>query len=164
MNETTDTSQVMSFDTMGIQACQRNRYPLLFVDQIVEAVPGKSARGVKCFTYNEWFFPAHFDDEPNVPGFILVECLVQTFIMSFLCIDEYKGKKTNFVSIDNVKFKRKVVPGDRLEVEATLDHFKRGIAKGHAESYIDQELVCQADFVVTIPDVLDGFRPKSSRA
>lgn len=164
MNETKDTSQVMSFDTMGIQACQRNRYPLLFVDQIVEAVPGKSARGVKCFTYNEWFFPAHFDDEPNVPGFILVECLVQTFIMSFLCIDEYKGKKTNFVSIDNVKFKRKVVPGDRLEVDATLDHFKRGIAKGHAESYIDQELVCQADFVVTIPDVLDGFRPKSSRA
>ena len=74
----------LTFDLVGIKKCQRNRHPLLFVDQITEAIPGKSANGIKCFSYNEWFFPAHFDDEPNVPGFIQVECLVQTFIMSFL--------------------------------------------------------------------------------
>ena len=144
---------------MGIQECQRNRYPLLFVDQITEAIPGKSAQGIKCFSYNEWFFPAHFDDEPNVPGFIQLECLVQTFIMSFLCIEEYRGKKTNFVSIDKVKFKRKIVPGERLDIKATLDLFKRGIARGHAVSFVDGKPACSAELVVTVPDVLDSFKP-----
>ncbi|MBT5421068.1 MAG: beta-hydroxyacyl-ACP dehydratase, partial [Candidatus Cloacimonetes bacterium] len=77
-----NSEESLSFDVMGIQECQRNRYPLLFIDQITKAIPGKSANGLKSFTYNEWFFPAHFDDEPNVPGFIQVECLVQTFLMS----------------------------------------------------------------------------------
>ena len=82
-------SEKISFDIIGIQECQRNRHPLLFVDQIKEAIPGKSAIGIKCFSFNEWFFPAHFDDEPNVPGFIQVECLVQTFIMTFLMFQSY---------------------------------------------------------------------------
>ena len=155
-----ENSKSLSFDLMGIQKCQRNRYPLLFVDQITEAIPGKSAQGIKCFSYNEWFFPAHFDDEPNVPGFIQVECLVQTFIMSFLCIDEYRGMKTNFVSIDKVKFKRKIVPGERLDIEATLDSFKRGIAKGHSTSFVNGEVACSAEFVVIVPDAFNSFVPK----
>ena len=158
-----ENSKSLSFDLMGIQKCQRNRYPLLFVDQITEAIPGKSAQGIKCFSYNEWFFPAHFDDEPNVPGFIQLECLVQTFIMSFLCIEEYRGKKTNFVSIDKVKFKRKIVPGERLDIEATLDLFKRGIARGHAISFVSGEPACSAELVVTVPDILDSFKPQKDR-
>ena len=158
-----ENSKALSFDLMGIQECQRNRYPLLFVDQIIEAIPGKSARGIKCFSYNEWFFPAHFDDDPNVPGFIQVECLVQTFIMSFLCMEEHRGKKTNFVSLNNVKFRRKIIPGERLDIEATLDSFKRGIAKGGAVSFVSKEPACSAELVVTLPDVLDGFKPKSNK-
>jgi len=153
------TNSILSFDSIGIQECQRNRYPLLFVDRIDEAVPGKRAKGIKCFTYNEWFFPPHFDDEPNVPGFIQIECLVQTFIMSFLCIDENKGKKTNFASINNVKFKRKIVPGDQLTIHATLESFKRGIAKGYAESFVNEEPACSAEFVVTLPDLFSTFKP-----
>jgi 3-hydroxyacyl-[acyl-carrier-protein] dehydratase len=164
MNEASDGVAAFSFDNAGIQACQRNRYPLLFVDRIIEALPGKSAHGIKLFTFNEWFFPAHFDDEPNVPGFIQVECLVQTFIMSFLCIDEYRGKKTSFASIDNVKFRRKIVPGDTLDIFATLDSFKRGIASGRATSFVGQEPACEANFVVTIPDVLSGLTPSATRS
>ena len=81
---------------------QRNRYPVLLIDKIIDLVPGESAIGVKCFTYNEWFFPGHFDDEPNVPGFVQIETLVQTFILTFLCQDEFAGMKTNFVSINNI--------------------------------------------------------------
>lgn len=51
-------------------------------------------------------FPGHFDDDPNVPGFVQIESLVQTFIMTFLCMDEYKGMKTNFVSVNNTRFKK----------------------------------------------------------
>lgn len=154
-----DKDVKLAFDIVGIQECQNNRYPLLFVDKIEEAVPGKYARGIKNFSYNEWFFPAHFDGNPNVPGFIQIECLVQTFLMTFLIEKEYKGMETSFVSIDKVKFKRKLVPGDQMEIRATLDSFRRGIAKGHAESFVCGEPACSAEFTVAIPEVLDQFKP-----
>ena len=150
----------LSFDINGILACQRNRHPLLFVDQIYDVVPGKSASGTKCFSYNEWFFPAHFDDEPNVPGFIQVEALVQTFIMTFLCKDELRGKKTNFLGINNVKFRRKIVPGETLTINATLLSFRRGIATGSVMSYVGSSQACSADFIVAVPDVLNEFKPR----
>lgn len=150
----------LSFDINGIKLCQRNRHPLLFVDKIYDVFPGEKASGLKVFTYNEWFFPAHFDDEPNVPGFIQIESLVQTFIMSFLSLEELRGKKTNFLSINNVKFKRKIVPGDTLIMHSTLHSLRRGIATGSACSYVGDEPACSADFIVAIPDVLDAYKPK----
>lgn len=155
-----DKKNTMTFDAIGIQECQRNRYPLLFIDKVTDVIPGKSVHAIKNFSYNEWFFPAHFDDEPNVPGFIQTECLAQTFIMTFLCMDEYKGKKTAFVSENNVKFKRKIVPGDRLDIYATLDSFKRGVAKGHVESYVEGEAACSSELVICIPDILDQYKPR----
>ena len=155
-----NNDDTLSFDLKGIQECQQNRYPQLFVDSIVDVIPGVSARGFKNFTYNEWFFPSHFADDPNVPGHIQIECLVQTFIMTFLCMDLYRGMKTNFVSINNAYFKRKIIPGERLEIRATLDSFKRGIAKGSAESFVGEEIARSADFLITLPDVLENFKPK----
>jgi 3-hydroxyacyl-[acyl-carrier-protein] dehydratase len=150
----------LSFDIPEIKQCQLNRYPLLFVDKVYDVFPGVSAKGIKSFSYNEWFFPAHFEDEPSVPGFIQIETLVQTFIMTFLTLEEHKGKKTNFVSIDNVKFRRKIIPGEQLIIEAKLDFFRRGIAKGYAESFVENQPACRADFVVTLPDILSSFKPK----
>jgi 3-hydroxyacyl-[acyl-carrier-protein] dehydratase len=150
------------FDINGIKQCQRNRHPLLFIDRVFDVVPGEKASGLKCFTYNEWFFPAHFDDEPNVPGFIQVESLVQTFIMTFLSKDELRGKKTNFLGINNVKFKQKIVPGNTLVIHATLQSYRRGIATGSAVSFVGEDPACSADFVVAVPDVLDQFKPKGA--
>jgi 3-hydroxyacyl-[acyl-carrier-protein] dehydratase len=147
-------------DIQGIIAHQRNRYPVLLIDRIIALVPGKSATGIKCFTYNEWFFPGHFDDEPNVPGFVQIECLAQTFIMTFLCEDKYRGKKTNFVGLNNVRFKRKIVPGDVLHIKAELLSLKRGIASGAIKSFVDGEEACSAEITVTIPDILETFKPK----
>ena len=147
----------LKFDLNGIKACQQNRYPLLFVDQIFDVVPGESAKGLKCFTYNEWFFPPHFEDDPNVPGFVQVECLVQTFIMTFLSISEYSGNKTNFVSMNNVAFKRKIIPGETLLIDSQLTSFRRGLAKGHATSTLKEEVACSADFVITVPAIFEKF-------
>lgn len=146
-----------------IQQYQQNRYPLLFVDMITEAVPGKYAKGFKNFSYNEWFFPAHFQDEPNVPGFVQVEALTQVFLMSFLTIPEYKGKKTGFIAIENMRFKKKIIPGDKLEVEATLNSFRRGLAKGVCVGYVNGEEACHMELQVAIPDVLIQFRPRSDK-
>ena len=156
-----ETSTPVVMDINAIIQHQRNRYPVLLIDKIVDLVPGKRATGIKCFTYNEWFFPGHFDDEPNVPGFVQIESLVQTFILTFLCDENYKGMKTNFVSINNIRFKRKIVPGDTLRIEASLMSIKRGIAIGSAESFVDEEPACSADFVVAIPAILDQFKPKA---
>lgn len=148
------------FDVVEVQKHQQNRYPLLFIDYVKDVVPYKKAVGVKNFTFNEWYFPVHFEDDPNVPGFIQVECLIQTFIMTFLCDEKYKGKKTNFISIENVKFKRKIVPGDQLIINAELTSFRRGIAKGFAKSFVGDELACYGKFVVSIPDVFNNYIPK----
>jgi len=138
---------------------QRNRYPVLLIDKIIELEPTVKAVGIKCFTYNEWFFPGHFDDEPNVPGFVQIESLVQTFIMTFLCDEKYMGMKTNFISMDKIRFSRKIVPGDVLRIEAHLKSFKRGLASGFAESFVDGEAACRADFLVAVPDILNKYRP-----
>ena len=138
-----------------IKQFQNNRYPLLFIDKIIEVCPGESVKALKCYSYNEWFFPAHFEDEPNVPGFVLVESMVQTFIMTFLTFPEHKGKKTSFINITNVKFFKQVIPGDVLILEAVLDSFKRGIAKGRVVSKRDNEVVCKGEFTVALPtDIL----------
>ena len=139
---------------------QQNRHPLLFIDKILKCEPGQFVESKKCFSYNEWFFPAHFEDEPSVPGFVLVESLVQTFIMTFLSIEEHKGKKTNFISINNARFRKLIVPGDVMIIKAELNTFKRGIAKGSASGYINDELAVSAEFIVALPDVLSSIKPK----
>ena len=152
--------KIYNIDAYEIQKYQQNRYPLLFVDRIDEALPGKYAKGVKHFTYNEWFFPAHFEDEPNVPGFIQLEVLSQVFLMTFLTLPECKGKKTAFVKVKDLVFKKKLVPGIELKVEAELHSFKRGVAKGEAKGFVSGELACQAEFIIAVPDILFNFRPK----
>ena len=153
-----------NLDVIEIQKYQQNRYPCLFVDYITEAIPGKSAKGFKNFSYNEWFFPAHFADEPNVPGFIQIETLAQAFLMTFLTIPENKGKKTGFVAIKEARFKKKIVPGDKLEIEAELNYFRRGLAKGTSKGFVNGELCCTVDLEVAIPDIMTMFRPKSITA
>jgi 3-hydroxyacyl-[acyl-carrier-protein] dehydratase len=149
----------LSLDIEEIKVFQNNAYPMLFIDKIIEVVPGNYAIGLKNFTYNEWFFPSHFPDEPNVPGFIQIECLVQVFLMSFLSQEEYRGMKTNFVSINEIRFRKKITPGDQLEIHAQLLSLHRGIAKGKAVGRVDRNIVVTGEFVVAIPEVLNRFRP-----
>lgn len=148
-----------NLDVNEIQKYQQNRYPCLFVDFIEEAIPGKSAKGYKNFTFNEWFFPAHFADEPNVPGFVQLESITQVFLMTFLTLPENIGKKTAFLN-SNVTFKKKIIPGDCLKIEAVLDSYSRGIAKGRSIGYINGEIACDAKMLIAIPDVLNKYLPK----
>lgn len=147
-----------NLDAYEIQKYQQNRYPLLFIDYVKKAVPGKSAIGHKNFSYNEWFFPVHFEDEPNVPGFVQIEALTQMFLMTFLTMPENKGLKTAFVKVES-EFKRKIIPGDRMDIEANLDFFRRGLAKGTAIGKVGDEVACKASFVIAIPDIMNRFIP-----
>lgn len=149
-------------DAFEIQKFQQNRYPLLFIDHVEIAEPGVMAKGHKNFSFNEWFFPAHFEDEPSVPGFVQVEALTQMFLMSFLTIPGNEGKKTAFLQV-NSTFRKKLVPGDRLDIEATLTSYRRGLAKGKSVGYVNGEVACSAELTIGIPDYLRAFTPKISK-
>lgn len=156
-----DYDIIFDINAYDIQKYQQNRYPCFFVDKITEVKPGKYAKGFKNFTFNEWFFPAHFEDEPNVPGFVQIETLTQVFLMTFLTIPENKGKKTGYVSIEGARFRKKIEPGDRLDIESTLDFYRRGLAKGSVIGYVDNEIACELQLTVTIPDILLKYKPSN---
>lgn len=142
-----------------IQKYQANRYPWFFLDIIEEVVPGISAKGYKNFTYNEWFFPPHFEDNPIVPGFVLTESLVQMFIMTFLTLENNKGAIATDLSSSS-RFLLEVKPGDKLDIEAKLDSYKRGLAKGSSVGYIKGKIALKAEYIVSIPSIMNQFRPK----
>lgn len=154
---------IYNINAYDIQQYQQNRYPLFFLDIVEEAIPGKYARAKKNFTYDEWFFPAHFADEPNVPGFIQMEILAQTFIMTFLTIPEHKGKKTAFLNVDNLRMRKKVIPGDSMIIEAELKSFRRGVAQGYVEAKVNGEYALSADLKIALPDVMRDFLPEDKR-
>lgn len=149
-----------AMDIRAIIKHQRNRYPVLLVDKIIDIEPGKRATGIKCFTYNEWYFPGHFDDDPNVPGTILIECMAQTLLITFQCMPEYQGMKANASMYRKVNFRRRIVPGDVLVMEAVLQSIKRGVAIGHVRGSVESDEACSAEFVIVLPDVLEKFSPK----
>ena len=86
--------------------------------------------------------------------------MTQVFLMTFLTLPDYKGKKTGFVAIKNARFKKKIIPGDRLDVNATLISFKRGIAKGQAVGTVDGDVACSIELEIAVPDVLNQYIPK----
>ena len=147
-------------DVIDILKSQQNKFPLMFIDKIISVTPGKELTAIKNFSYNEWFFPAHFEDEPNVPGFVQIECLAQAFILTFLTKKEYKNYKTNFYNITDAKFRRKIIPGDVLKINAKLKNFNRGIAQGYCEGFVGKDFACSGEFTVTVPLIFEKFIPK----
>lgn len=158
-----DKNLIKHIDAYEIQKYQQNRYPMLFVDEIDEVVPGEYAIAHKMFSYNEWFFPIHFEDEPVVPGFVLEEMMAQTFIMTFLTLPGNKGMKTASSKINNVNFFRKVVPGVRVDIKAMCKSYRRGVAIGIVEGYIGKEMICNAEYRIIIPDVINKYTPNNNK-
>ncbi|MCX8059034.1 MAG: 3-hydroxyacyl-ACP dehydratase FabZ [Spirochaetes bacterium] len=140
----------MSLNIKEIEAILPHRYPFLMIDRIDELEPLKRARGYKNVTYNEPFFQGHFPDEPVMPGVLIIEALAQTGACAALCADEYKGKTAYFLGLDKVRFKNKVVPGDKLELECIIEHFKNGKGKGIGIAYVDGKVVCEAEILFIV--------------
>ena len=114
----------MRLDIKGIHEYQQNRYPYLLVDVAEEVVPGVSAKGYKNLSINDWFFDCHFPEDPNMPGMLQIEAMVQLCALTILTLDGNKGKVAYLSSASNLKWSRKVVPGDRLDMDTKLVSFK----------------------------------------
>jgi len=114
-----------------------HRYPMLLLDKLIllpdekltQIVPGMKVAGIKNVTYNEPFFQGHFPENPIMPGVLIVEALAQCACAGGLMLPENKGKLGLFTGIEKMKFRRQVVPGDVLLLEAEFTAFKRGMGK-----------------------------------
>ncbi len=154
-------AEVMNnLDIIKIMEYHNCKYPVLMIDFVKELLPGKYARGYKNFSYNEWFFVAHFEDDPNVPSSIMLEALSQMMVMAILTIPGNKKKHTACLKINNVEFKRKIIPGERMDIIAELKKSHGGVFMGHTEGSVNGELAVNADYVIGIPDEIKMFTPK----
>ncbi len=139
------------FDINAIQKILPHRYPFLLVDKIVEFDSGESIVGIKNVTINEPFFQGHFPDHPVMPGVLIVEAMAQTGgIMLLNALDDPEQFVAYFASIDNVKFRKPVVPGDTLRFELSVISLKRGLAKMHGDAYVGNTKVTEGDFLAKV--------------
>ena len=151
-----------SLNCIELQEYQPNRYPFLMIDHVDEVVPGKSAKGYKNLTLNEWYFPIHFPDGPNMPGALQLEALAQMLTVALTTLPGNKGKVTHALK-HTVRFRKEVLPGDRFIIETEVISWKRGIAKGKGVAYTNGEVACEAEMMITIPDILDQYLPKDKK-
>lgn len=134
-----------------ILSLQQNRFPNLFVDRVEDHRPGEMASCRKNFTYNEWFFPLHFPDEPIVPGFVLLETMTQALLVAILSDESLWGSKTNFLAIKACRFFAKVSPGDATISTARVERSRRGIVDGSVEMTVEDQKVASCSIQVGIP-------------
>ncbi len=141
------------FDITAIQKILPHRYPFLLIDSVTEFEPGKRIVGLKNVTMNEPFFTGHFPGRPVMPGVLLIEAMAQTGGILLLKDDEDVGNKlVFFMSIDNVKFRKTVIPGDQLVMEMTMLKARRNTFKMAGRTYVKGELVCEAEMLAGIVD------------
>lgn len=127
-----------------------HRYPFLLVDRIEAVVPNQSAVGLKCVSMNELFFQGHFPNRPIMPGVLIVEALAQVGAVALMSAPENHGKLALFAGIDDVRFKRQVVPGDALRLEVNIESMRRGIGKGVAVATVNGEVACKGTLMFAL--------------
>ncbi len=144
-------------ETIGIERIMElipHRYPMLLVDQLTEINLGQSAVGIKCVTMNEPFFQGHFPGKPVMPGVLIVEAMAQAAAALVMLSMEDQGeeKLAYFMSIDGAKFRKPVVPGDRLELYIEKERNRGPVWVFKAVGKVDGKKVAEASFTAMIAD------------
>ncbi len=131
-----------------------HRYPFLLVDRVVEFQEMHSLHAIKCVTFNEPFFQGHFPGYPVMPGVLILEALAQAGGILILKSrpEELQDKIFLFAGMENVRFRKPVIPGDKLDLYVTYDRHKRNLWKTRGEAFVDGHLVAQADLSAAIVD------------
>lgn len=133
-------------DINDIQKMLPHRDPFLFVDKIIE-IEEERAVGIKKITGNEEFFKGHFPNRPIMPGVLIVEALAQVGGILMLNKEENLNRPAYFFSLNNVKFKKAVIPGDTLRLEVNIVKSRLRIVQLHGVAKVDSEVACEADMM-----------------
>jgi 3-hydroxyacyl-[acyl-carrier-protein] dehydratase len=148
-NDDMDASAVTTADLDLIQRIIPHRYPFLLIDKVRNIVPNESCVGIKCITLNEPQFQGHFPGMPIFPGVMIIEAMAQTSgVLVGLSMDLVdKQAKVFFMGVDGVKFRRKVVPGDVLELHVKALRGGGRVWKFEGRAIVEGELACEATFM-----------------
>lgn len=141
----------MLYNSNDIQEIIPHRYPFLLVDRI-ESIEGNKVVGIKCISANEMQFLGHFPEKHIMPGVLQLEALAQTVAVMLLSKEENKGKIGLFAGIDKARFKRQVIPGDVLRLEAEVIRERMGIAWVKAVASVDGEVALTAEMMFAVSD------------
>ena len=140
----------MVLDINDIQKILPHRPPMLLVDRIIELEPFKSATGIKNVTMNEPHFLGHFPGHPIMPGVLILEAMAQVGGVAMLYPEEHRGKIALFGGVKNARFRRKVTPGDVLEMECVLTKRRGPVGIGECKATVNGELACTAELTFAI--------------
>jgi len=148
----------MKLNKKQIIKIQKNRGPYLLMDYATKVIPGKSVEGYKILKKNEWFFKVHWPGDPNMPGMLQVEALMQMSSLIILTLPDNKGKKLYLISADKLKFYKKVLEGERLFLDTEIISWKRGIAHIAGKAFVNDNLVSKAEFKLMLPDLINKYK------
>ena len=140
------------FTNVEIQKILPHRYPFLLVDKITEFEEGKRMKGIKNVTANEPQFTGHFPGNPIMPGVLITEALAQVGAVMLLSMPENKGKLGVFTGINNFKFRRQVVPGDTLVLEAELLTYRHGMGKAQVKATVEGQMAAGGEISFAVVD------------
>ena len=140
----------MQLDSNQIARILPHRYPFALVDRIVDGEEGQWARGIKCVSVNEQFFCGHFPQEHIMPGVLILEAMAQVGAVALLSLPENRGKIVLFGGVKNARFKRKVTPGDVLEMTCTLTRRRGPVGIGSCEATVNGEIACTAELIIAV--------------
>ena len=155
MTQTATTMAPASeIDVQEIMRRIPHRPPFLLIDRAVEFTPHKSLVGIKCVTINEPFFAGHFPGNPVMPGVLLIEAMAQTggLLMSKSWDVETEGKIILFMSVDNCRFRRPVVPGDVVRLEVEVARARGDVVKFQGRAMVEGKLAAEAEFAAMLYD------------
>lgn len=143
-------------ESQEIQKIIPHRYPFLLVDRILELEEGKRAVGLKNVSGNEPFFQGHFPGYPVMPGVLIMEALAQVGAVVLLKLPEYAGHIALFAGLEEVRFRKQVIPGDQLRLEVELQKLKRGIGVALGKAYVGESIVAEGILKFAIGPKQDG--------
>jgi 3-hydroxyacyl-[acyl-carrier-protein] dehydratase len=141
----------MKLSRKQIIKIQKNRDPYLLIDYATKVVPGKSVEGYKILKKNEWFFKVHWPGDPNMPGMLQVEAMVQMSSLIIFTLPNISGKTLYLADSNNIKFFKKIVPGDKLKIVSKLISNSRGLYRFESEGYVRKKIACKANFTLILP-------------
>ncbi len=140
---------------LGIEEIKKilpHREPFLMIDRVDELKEGVMAKGIKAVSGNEWFFMGHFADFKVMPGVLIIEAMAQMGGVALLTMEEMKGRLAFLGKIKNARFSEKVVPGDVLELETTIDAVKGIVGMGTGKAYVRGKLVSSCELVFALSE------------
>jgi 3-hydroxyacyl-[acyl-carrier-protein] dehydratase len=129
-----------------------HRDPFLFLDEVTVLEPGSRVVARKLVQEDEWFLTGHFPGRPIMPGVIIVEAMAQCGAVAVLADEANRGKLALFAGIDDVRFKRMVLPGEELELTCELDRMRGPVGRGKTTATVDGELVARATLMFAVTD------------